>query len=70
MEHVGRHLEKDCNTRADMLDPATWHVDASLERYLVDEGLIAREGSAWKIGDGKPRRGVAVDSDSEESEED
>jgi hypothetical protein len=71
MEHVGRHLEKDRNTRADMLDTATWHVDETLERYLVDEGLIVRDGSGWKIGDGKPRRGAsALDSDSDDSEED
>jgi hypothetical protein len=71
MEHVGRHLEKDRNTRADMLNTATWHVDETLERYLVDEGLIVRDGSGWKIGDGKPRRGAsALDSDSEDSEED
>jgi hypothetical protein len=63
MEHVGRHLEKDYKTRVDMLDPATWHVDLKLERYLLDEGLIARDGAGWKIGNGKPRRSAATDSD-------
>jgi hypothetical protein len=63
MEHVGRHLEKDYKTRVDMLDPATWHVDLKLERYLLDEGLIARDGAGWKIGDGKPRRSATTDSD-------
>jgi hypothetical protein len=68
MEHVGRHLEKD-SSRLDMLDPATWNVDERLERYLIDQGLIARDGVAWKIGDGKPRGSAAVDSDAD-SEED
>jgi len=68
MEHVGRHFEKDYKSRVDMLDPATWHRDSRLERYLLDEGLIAREGTGWKIGDGKPRRSAETDSevDSEE----
>ncbi|KAI4684669.1 uncharacterized protein J4E88_004110 [Alternaria novae-zelandiae] len=68
MEHVGRHFEKDYKSRVDMLDPATWHRDQRLERYLLDEGLVAREGTGWKIGDGKPRRSAETDSevDSEE----
>jgi hypothetical protein len=68
MEHVGRHLEKD-GSRLEMLDPATWNVDEKLERYLIDEGLIVRDGAAWKIGDGKPRKSVLSDSDAD-SEED
>jgi hypothetical protein len=68
MEHVGRHLEKD-GGRLEMLDPATWNVDDRLERYLMEEGLVARDGAAWKIGDGKPRRSAAADSDAD-SEED
>ncbi|KAG9188513.1 hypothetical protein G6011_02436 [Alternaria panax] len=68
MEHVGRHLEKD-GSRLDMHEPATWNVDGRLERYLIDEGLIARDGAAWKIGDGKPRRSPTADSDAD-SEED
>jgi hypothetical protein len=69
MEHVGRHLEKDRKSRDDMLDPAGWHLDEKLEQYLVAEGLIVRDENAWKIGDGKPRRGVAVDSDTDSEEE-
>jgi hypothetical protein len=68
MEHVGRHLEKD-GSRLEMLDPATWNGDEKLERYLIDEGLIVRDGAAWKIGDGKPRKSVLSDSDAD-SEED
>ncbi|KAL1794992.1 hypothetical protein ACET3X_006808 [Alternaria dauci] len=68
MEHVGRHLEKD-GSRLEMLDPATWNVDEKLERYLVDEGLIVRDGAAWKIGDGKSRKSATSDSDAD-SEED
>ncbi|KAF1837488.1 hypothetical protein BDW02DRAFT_129225 [Decorospora gaudefroyi] len=63
MEHVGRHLEKDRTGCVDMLDPSTWVVDQRLEKYLVEEGLVARDGDAWRISDGKPRRGVVVDDD-------
>jgi hypothetical protein len=69
MEHVGRHLEKDYTSRVDVLDPATWNVDVRLERYLIDEGLIAKDGAGWKIGDGKPRRSAPADIDAD-SEED
>jgi hypothetical protein len=69
MEHLGRHFEKDSKSRGDMLDSATWNLDERLERYLVDEGLITRDGSGWKIGDGTPQRDTPVDSEVE-SEED
>jgi hypothetical protein len=69
MEHVGRHLEKDHKSRVDMLDPATWNPDEMLEGYLVGEGLVIRDGSAWKIGDGKSRRGAALSSDTEYEED-
>jgi hypothetical protein len=68
MEHVGRHLEKDRKSRVDMLDPATWNSDEMLERYLVNESIVIEDGSGWKIGDGKPRRGAALNSDSESEE--
>ncbi|KAL6159515.1 hypothetical protein ACJQWK_05854 [Exserohilum turcicum] len=67
IEHVGRHLEKDYATRPGMLDPTTWNVDERLERYLVDEGLIASDGYGWRIGDGNPCRGTAmVDGEDDE----
>ncbi|USP76937.1 uncharacterized protein yc1106_04211 [Curvularia clavata] len=56
IEHVGRHLEKDHESRAEMLDVTTWILDERLEQYLVEEGLVARDGSGWKIGDGNPCR--------------
>lgn len=68
MEHVGRHLEKDRNNGADMLDCASWNMDQSLEQYLLDEGLIVRAKGEWKIGDGKPRRDAAAESDESEEE--
>ena len=67
---MGRHLEKDRASRADMLDCTTWNMDKRLEQYLVDEGLVARGGSGWKIGDGNPcRAATAGDSDAESEEE-
>lgn len=66
MEHVGKHLEKDRKTLPNMLDDATWIEDKNLETYLLEEGLIAREGAHWKIGDGKPIRHVKEETDSEE----
>ncbi|KAF1940243.1 hypothetical protein EJ02DRAFT_406893 [Clathrospora elynae] len=65
MEHVGRHLEKDRKSHADMLDVATWISDKKLEQYLFHEGLIVRDDSGWRIGDGKPRKCPAVDRSSE-----
>jgi hypothetical protein len=58
MEHVGRHLEKDQDGSRDMMDVRAWNRDAALEEYLVEEGLVIREGEGWRIGDGKPRRGA------------
>ena len=69
MEHVGRHLEKDRKNGIDMLDFASWNLDHGLEQYLIEEGLITREAGVWKIGDGKPRRHVAVDSEDDSEEE-
>ncbi|OAL44170.1 hypothetical protein IQ07DRAFT_254958 [Pyrenochaeta sp. DS3sAY3a] len=65
MEHVGRHLEKDRKTGADMLDPIQWNTDQDLEQYLVEEGLIVTEKGSWRIGDGKPKRQATVESDDE-----
>lgn len=53
---MGRHLEKDHASRAEMLDCTTWILDEHLEQYLVEEGLVARDGNGWKIGDGVPCR--------------
>jgi len=69
MEHVGRHLEKDRKGSIDMLDIKSWNEDKGLEQYLLDEGLIVKEQGTWKIGDGKPRRSSAGESDDEESAE-
>jgi len=69
MEHISRHLEKDKSNTVDMLDVKLWNRDESLERYLLDEGLVVREHGGWKIGLGKPRRSGARDSGAEESEE-
>ncbi|KAF2626861.1 hypothetical protein BU25DRAFT_74001 [Macroventuria anomochaeta] len=63
MEHVGRHLEKDRKSGADMLDTASWKVDTALEQYLMNEDLIVWEHGAWKIGDGKSRRVGSESSD-------
>lgn len=53
-----------------MLDYTTWNLDERLEQYLVEEGLVARDGNGWKIGDGNPCRvGSAGDSDAESEEE-
>jgi hypothetical protein len=65
MEHVGRHLEKDKNTTVDMLDIKSWNKDESLEKYLLNEGLVVYEHDGWKVGDGKPRRPDADDSGDE-----
>lgn len=65
MEHVGRHLEKDKNTTVNMLDIKSWNKDENLEKYLLNEGLVVHEHGGWKIGDGKPRRPDADDSDDE-----
>ncbi|EUC30944.1 hypothetical protein COCCADRAFT_7070 [Bipolaris zeicola 26-R-13] len=69
IEHIGRHLEKDHASRADMLDCAMWYKDTRLESYLLDEGLIVRNGSGWSIGDGNPCRVAIVESDVESEEE-
>lgn len=69
MEHVGRHLEKDRNNGVDLLDVKSWNNDDALEQYYTNEGLIVKEQGIWMIGDGKPRRPVADDSDDESSEE-
>lgn len=69
MEHVGRHLEKDRKTGADMLDPIQWNLDQDLEQYLVEEGLIVTEKGEWRIGDGKPRRHSSPESDDESVED-
>jgi hypothetical protein len=70
IEHVGRHLEKDHASRTEMLDCTTWNLDERLEQYLVEEGLVVRDGSGWKIGDGNPCRvDAAGDSDAESEEE-
>jgi hypothetical protein len=74
IEHVGRHLEKDQKSRPWMLDCTMWKPDLRLERYLLDEGLIARDGDGWRIGDGNPCRTAAAavaagDSDAESEEE-
>lgn len=66
MEHVGKHLEKDRKILPNMLDADTWNDDKELEIYLIEEGLITREGAHWKIGDGKPNRQVKEETDSEE----
>jgi hypothetical protein len=63
MEHIGRHLEKDRGSDLDMLNVKAWSEDKPLERYMLVEGLIARENGRWKIGDGKPRRQASDDSD-------
>ncbi|EUC43542.1 hypothetical protein COCMIDRAFT_100585 [Bipolaris oryzae ATCC 44560] len=69
IEHIGHHLEKDSAKRAGMLDCTTWYKDTRLECYLLDEGLIMRNGSGWSIGDGIPCRVAVIESDVE-SEED
>lgn len=69
MEHIGRHLEKDNKINVDMLDVASWNVDAVLETYLLEEGLIDRVSGEWQIGDGTPRRLASVGSDDESEEE-
>jgi len=66
MEHVGRHLEKDKNSLAGMLDVSTWRRDSELERYLLEENLIVRESGEWRISDGKKTQQVNDTSDSEE----
>ncbi|CAO2656641.1 Nn.00g054440.m01.CDS01 [Neocucurbitaria sp. VM-36] len=69
MEHVGRHLEKDRKPGVDMFDVTAWNMDQGLEQYLVDEGLIVKVKGEWKIGDGKPRRHIPVETDNESEEE-
>ncbi|KAJ4372097.1 hypothetical protein N0V83_003870 [Neocucurbitaria cava] len=66
MEHVGRHLEKDRKTSADMFDYNSWNMNQGLEQYLLYEGLIVREKGGWKIGDGKPKRPQETADESEE----
>lgn len=54
MEHVGHHFEKD--GKGAVL-PQQWREDLSLQQYLLEEGLIERNGtSGWRLGDGVPRR--------------
>ncbi|KAF9699495.1 hypothetical protein EKO04_002316 [Ascochyta lentis] len=66
MEHVGRHLEKDRKSGADMLNVASWKKDIALEQYLVKEDLVVWEGGMWKTGDGKARRNAGDSSSDEE----
>ena len=68
MEHVGRHFEKERKSGR-MLEPGAWNKDGKLEEYLVEEGLVVREGGEWRIGDGKPRSGGVVGSDAESEDE-
>lgn len=58
MDHVGLHLERERSGDATLVDAASWRVDAGLERYLLEEGLIRREAGEWVIGDGSPIRGI------------
>lgn len=71
MEHVGRHLEKDRNTAGVSLDFRDWREDANLEKYLLEEGLIARDrNGSWKIGDGKPRRNNSKEGEDDSDDDD
>jgi len=66
MEHIGKHLEKDRRAGNVIADPACWNLDKNLERWLRDEGIIAYDKSGqWKIGDGRPRRGLTGEEGSE-----
>lgn len=57
MDHIGTHLEKDRKVNAGLADCANWRHDPVLEAWLLDEGLIARDGDgAWELGDGVPLR--------------
>ncbi|KAF2707731.1 hypothetical protein K504DRAFT_42505 [Pleomassaria siparia CBS 279.74] len=56
MEHVGRHLEQERKENRAITGPEGWKRDDLLERWLVDEDLVAMERGMWKIGDGKNRR--------------
>lgn len=69
MEHIGRHLEKDRKNGNTIGEAATWNVDQNLERWLREEGIIARtrEGE-WKIGDGRPLRPSLSDEDTSEDD--
>lgn len=69
MEHMGHHLEKDRKNVADTLDSTTWNRDQKLEEYLLDEGLVVKENGQWKLGDGKPTRPAAAETDNESEEE-
>lgn len=57
LEHIARHLEKDRKLDHHSFLPSPQKRDEELERYLLEEGLIARDDAGnWTIGDGKPRR--------------
>lgn len=70
MEHISKHLERDRKEGFKLSDAESWIVDKDLEKYLVEEGIIARKNGQWTIGDGKPRRDRDGDEDEDEDEVD
>ena len=69
IEHIGRHLEKDRKAGNTIGDVEKWNKDVNLERWLYNEGIIARDGAQWKIGDGRPRRQGVYDDDTSDEDE-
>lgn len=54
MEHVGRHFEdskRSSSTAAQ--DPQQWNVDRDLERYLLEEDILVRNGQLLVLAEYK-----------------
>ncbi|ORY04002.1 hypothetical protein BCR34DRAFT_63074 [Clohesyomyces aquaticus] len=64
MEHVGRHLEKDRKAGGAPIDISDWKEDTILRQWFLEEGLIAPDhNGVLKLGDGKPKRNLARNSE-------
>ena len=53
VEHVGKHLENERKAGREPVPVGQWGVDRALEEWLVEEGMVGKNGVEWEIRDGQ-----------------